>query len=116
MRIKKQFFYLASVLILAISLSACEAQTDSAPQPKTIKNLDIGAVFFNLLVTYDVEEIQRNLSLVESNWQRNQIPMALETLSYTRSQLVQSTLTGLIEKTTPQDAFCLLYTSPSPRD
>ena len=100
MPLKKRLFSLFSTLALAVSIMACEAQTSS--EPETATDSDIGAAFFNLLVIDDTAELDRNLSIIENSWQPNFVPMALETLSYARSEKVRGTLIDLIEKTVPE--------------
>ena len=104
MLLRKQFCSLLSVLVIAISISACEAQTSSTPKQLSVADSNIGEVFFNLIVTEDAEELEQNIIAVEEKWQPNLVPMALETIGYARSDRVRSVLIDLIEKTVPKSA------------
>jgi len=105
MRLKKRLFSLLSTLILAVSLTACEAQTSPPPKLNPTPDSDIGAAFFNLLVVDDPVELDRNLNIIENSWQPSFVPMALETMSYARSEKVRGTIITLIEKTVPEDSL-----------
>ena len=107
---------LSSLLLI----SACEVQTvdtDSASSslsdnPDQQKPRNMGDRFFELLVSADPVEVNRHLAHIEENWSANMVPMAIETINYSKSSIVIEKLEELIKSVTPdsvQKSYNKLY-------
>jgi len=108
-RLKKSLLSYIPMLAITLGLTACEAQTTTSvevnPVHEQAPDSDIGAAFFNLLVVDDPVELDRNLAIIQNNWQPSFIPMALETMGYARSEKARGIIIGLIEKTVPESSL-----------
>ena len=109
----QKYRLIPSLLASFMLLSACQAQTNessNAAEADTTSQhesqaLPIGNRFFELLVDSNSATVEEHLQFIEKNWANNLVPMAIETLGYSRSARVRQKLLDLLEKSVPSDAF-----------
>ena len=105
MRLNKHHLSFLTIFIFIFGLSTSQAQTSSTPETKPSTNLDIGQIFYDLLVTDDEEDIEDHLNTIEENWDINLIPMSLEAINYAYAPKVRTTLVELIEAVVPKESL-----------
>jgi len=113
----------ALLLSSFLLLSACQAQTneeshsherensheheESHEQENSQNNqqeFNIGQRFFELLVNDDPIQVNLHLKYIENNWNKNLVPMTIETLNYAQSSKVRNKLDELIKSVAPSSA------------
>ena len=58
MRLNKHHLSFLTIFIFIFGLSTSQAQTPSTPETRPSANLDMGQIFYDLLVTDDEEDIE----------------------------------------------------------
>ena len=105
MRLNKHHLSFLTLFIFIFGLSTSQAQTSSTPETKPSTNLDMGQIFYDLLITDDDEDIEDHLNTIEENWDINLIPMSLEAINYAYAPKVRTTLVELIEAVVPKESL-----------
>ena len=71
----------------------------------TTEDINIADEFFNLMSSFDPVSTGRSLAIIEAKWSPELMPLAVETYSYVRSQLVERRLSKLIKSTIKNKNF-----------
>lgn len=90
-------------LVTFTLLFCCMLASAQTEQAKT--QVDVAAEFYSLLVSFDPIQAGKSLTIIEENWSPELIPMALETIGFSESKLVERRLNKLIERSTKKKKF-----------